>query len=75
MLLWDVCLIDFALFLLLAMLDSNCIYIHVAVDHEYWIRIEVVVAFGETERKIVLVSSGWGIVGAWEAVFFVYHMW
>ena len=65
MLLWDVCLINFALSLLLAMLDSNCIYFHGAVDHEYWICIEVVVAFCEqTEQKIVLLLSGWGIVGA-----------
>ena len=65
MLLWDVCLIDFALSLLSAMLDSNCIYIHVAIDHEHWIHIEVIVAFCEqTDRKIVLLLSGGGIVGA-----------
>ena len=74
MLLWDVCPIDFALFPLLAMLDSNCIYIHVAVDQEYWIRMEVVVAFVETEQKIVLVLSGWGIVVAEEAVLLVSYV-
>ena len=43
------CRIDVALSLCVAMLDSKCIHIHVAVDHEHWIHIEIIVAVCETE--------------------------
>ena len=42
--LWDVCRSNVALSVVVALLDSNCIYIHVAVDHEFLIHIEVIVA-------------------------------